>query len=357
MGDQSGIGQRKDDHIELCAREEVEYRLKSTLLEEVDLIHQALPEIAVDEIDMSVELFGKRLAAPILITGMTGGTERAQRINRTLAELADARQIAFGVGSQRAMLVRPETASTYQVRDVAPNVLLLGNIGVVQARDMSTGAAEDLVGAIGADALCVHLNPAQELIQENGDRDFRGCLDALTRLSSELSVPVIAKETGCGIAPATVRALRERGITAFDVSGAGGTTWVGVEVLRARAGRRVIGEDFWEWGIPTAAILASLQGVDATVIASGGLRTGYDVARAVALGATLGGMALPFLRAVEDGGRDAAEAHLDRVIDGLEVAMLLTGSRSLSALRKAPRVIGPNLLRWRDSLRRGRDWS
>ena len=350
---QGDIRQRKVDHIELCAREEVEFRLKRTLFNEVDFIHDSLPELNVAEIDMSTELIGKRLRAPIVITGMTGGAERARQINMLLARLADKHGVAFGVGSQRAMLVRPETSATYKVRDVAPNVVLFGNIGVVQARDMSTQAAQDLVGAIDADALCVHLNPAQELIQEDGDRDFLGCLDAIARLTQELSVPVIVKETGCGLSPSVVRRARAVGVKSFDLSGAGGTTWVGVEVLRAREGRREIGEDFWEWGIPTAASLLALKGEGAELIASGGVRSGLDVARAIALGASAAGMALPLLLAVERGGYEAAEAFLSRVVSGLQVAMLLTGCRNLAEMRDTPRIYGPALLRWVETLNKG----
>lgn len=350
------IQQRKVDHIELCAREDVEFRLKSTLLEEVHLLHSSLPEISMEEIDTGVELLGKRLSAPLVVTGMTGGAARAMEINRVLAAVAEKHQIAFGVGSQRAMVVRPETAATYQVRDVAPTALVLGNIGVVQARDMSTSQARELVDAIGADALCVHLNPAQEMIQVDGDRDFRGCLDAIARLVSELPVPVVVKETGCGLSPSVIRPAMERGVRVFDVSGAGGTTWVGVEALRARPGRRPIGEDFWEWGLPTGAILLAMQrtvgqGEQAPqLIASGGIRTGHDVARAIALGASAGGMALPFLRAVEQGGFDKADAFARTVIDGIEVAMLLTGSRSVAELQRAPRYVGGELERWAETL-------
>lgn len=348
------ISQRKVDHIDLCAREEVEFRLKSTLLEQVHLVHNSLPELDVSELDLSTELVGKKIAAPVVITGMTGGAEKAREINRVLARVAEKHQIAFGVGSQRAMLVRPETTSTYEVRDVAPTALIFGNIGVVQARDISTSEAEDLAGSIGADALCVHLNPAQEMIQVDGDRDFRGCLDALGRLSEELSIPIIAKETGCGLSPAVISALIERGVDTFDVSGAGGTTWVGVEVLRARGNRRIVGEDYWEWGLPTGAVVLAMQDEPVHMIASGGLRSGHDIARAIALGARAGGMALPFLRAVDKGGFEAADFQAQRVIDGIEAAMVLTGSRNLAELRSAPRFIGAELERWAETLHRAK---
>ena len=353
----STIQSRKVDHIELCAREEVEFKLKSTLFEEVHLIHSSLPELAEAEIDTSVEIAGKRLAAPIIITGMTGGAEKARHINHELAAVAERFGLGFGVGSQRAMLVRPETLDTYQVREHAPTALVLGNIGVVQLQEMSHGEVADMVGAIGADAICVHLNPAQEMIQVDGDRDFRGCLDALAEYAAVLDCEVIAKETGCGIAPNLVKTLRARGIKTFDLSGAGGTTWVGVEALRARPGRREIGEDFWDWGLPTAALVASARAQlspeengDTKLIASGGVRNGHDVAKAIALGASVAGMALPFLRAVDRNGVEGASVVAQRVIDGLRVAMLLTGSHNLEELRAAPRHLGPGLRGWLASL-------
>src|SRR5580700_500869 len=215
------IGQRKADHIALCvdgdADGDVGFRKASTLLECVHLVHDALPDLAVDDVDLSVTLFGKKLRAPLVIASMTGGTDEAGRINRELAEIAEERGYGFGLGSQRAMYVRPGTGGTYRVRDVAPSTLVLGNVGVVQARAMTTSEIRLLVDEVGADALCVHLNPAMELVQPGGDRDFDGGLDTLRRLASELGVPVVAKETGCGLSPAVGRRLREAGIRHVDV--------------------------------------------------------------------------------------------------------------------------------------------
>ena len=343
LNDEVHIRRRKVDHIELCAREEVEYRLTTTHLEHVRLLHQSLPEVDMAQIDLSTPFMGRTLQAPLCISGMTGGADEAREINRALATLAQRNGIAFGVGSQRAMLVDPSLLDTYAVRDVAPDVALLANVGVVQATASPTAEIQGLVDAIGADALCVHLNPAQEMIQEGGDRDFRGNVAALARLVEELTVPIIAKETGCGVSPQTAETLREVGVRWVDVSGAGGTTWVGVEALRARPGRRAVGEDFWEWGIPTAASVHFAARAGLQPIASGGLRNGHDVARAIALGARVGSMALPFLRAVREGGLERAQAFLDRVIEGLRVACLLTGSRSAEELRRAPRLIAPPL--------------
>lgn len=340
------ISARKLDHLDLCAEEDVEFRGKTTLFEDVELLHDSLPELDFDAIDTSTTVFGRTLRAPFLISGMTGGAARARDINRQLAAIAEARGYAFGVGSQRAMMRDPSLASTYEVRDVAPNVLLFGNIGAVQAATASTEEVRDLLMGIGADALCVHLNPAQELIQEEGDRSFIGCVQAIARLTDELGVPVIAKETGCGLGPRALEKLSDAGVRWVDVSGAGGTTWVGVETLRAPAHERTVGETLWNWGVPTAASVAFARRAGFGVIASGGVRDGLDVAKAIALGADLVGMALPWLRTAHSDEPDAPDRLADVLERTLRSVMLLTGSKDLAALRGCPRIIGARLERW-----------
>jgi isopentenyl-diphosphate delta-isomerase len=340
------ISQRKSDHLALCASGEVEFRAKGTLLDQVQLVHDALPDRHVDEVDLTTQVFGKRLRAPIMISAMTGGTDEAQELNRDLARAAEQLGLGFGLGSQRAMVLRPETARTYQVRDVAPNMLLLGNLGLVQAREMTTAQVREMVKRVGADALCVHLNPAMELIQPGGDRDFRSGRDVLRRLHEELGVPVIVKETGCGLSRRVGLAVRELGIGAVDVSGAGGTSWVGVETRRAEAETRALGEELWDWGIPTAASIGLLGDLGLTIIATGGVRTGVDVAHALALGATLGGLAAPVLRAYKAGGYEGAVQFLQHVIDGVRAVTFLAGCRTPGELRYAPRVLGSTLRAW-----------
>jgi hypothetical protein len=215
------IAERKQSHLDICAQGPVEYTGKTTLLEEVDLVHDALPELAVDEVDLGVDFLGKRLRAPILVTGMTGGTEEASSINRDLASVAEEYGIAFGLGSQRAMRDHPDLTHTYAVRANAPTTLVLANLGVVQAAATQTAQIARLVETVGADALCLHLNPAQEMIQPGGDRDFRGGLDAVARIVRELGVPVVVKETGCGVSRAAATRLRDAGVRTIDVSGAG----------------------------------------------------------------------------------------------------------------------------------------
>ena len=312
-------------------------------------MHDSLPEVDTDAVDLSVEMFGKKLNAPLLITGMTGGAARAEEINRTLARVAQELGIAFGVGSQRAMAVDPTLTKTFQVREVAPDIVLLGNLGGTQVAAMSVAEIQDVVGAIDADALCVHLNPAQELTQPEGDRNFIGVVDGLRRAVEGLSVPVIAKETGCGLSKRTLEKIKSTGVEWVDVSGAGGTTWVGVEVLRTPPAQRDVGQQFWEWGIPTAASICWAREMGFNIIGSGGLRNGRDAANAIALGADIAGMALPWLRAAFDGGEDAAMAFGETTIQALRHTCVLTGSKDIAALQSAPRLIGPRLSKWTTS--------
>jgi isopentenyl-diphosphate delta-isomerase len=347
------ISRRKEDHIELATRGDVGFKHTTTLFDCIRLIHDALPELDYAAIDTSAEVLGKRLRAPLLIAGMTGGTDRARHINRELASIAEERGYAFGLGSQRAMLKRSDAVITYQVRDVAPTALLLGNIGVVQAASMSSDEVRSLVESVGADALCVHLNPAMEIVQQEGDRDFRKGLATLGRLCAELSLPVIAKETGCGLSSNVARRLRSAGVRHVDVSGAGGTSWVAVETHRADETRRALGEAFWEWGIPTAASVAFVSSAGfETVFATGGVSSGLDVAKAIVLGATAGGIARPVLQALERGGREEALRFLDGVETELRTAMLLVGAGALPRLRCAPKIVVGELAEW---IRQGSD--
>jgi isopentenyl-diphosphate delta-isomerase len=337
---------RKASHLDLCQQEEVEFHGKTTLFEEVDLLHNALPELALDDLDISVEFLGKRLRAPFLITGMTGGTDEAFAINRDLATVAERCGIGFGLGSQRVMQRDPDTAYTFAVRDFAPTTLLLANIGVGQAGEQPAAALRRLIGDVGADALCVHLNPAQELIQPEGDRSFRDGYATLARLCADLGVPVVAKETGCGISRAVGEALRNVGVQHVDVSGAGGTSWVRVETLRGNDRSRHLGGLFSAWGIPTAASLAMLRGAGLELIASGGIRNGLEIAKAIALGARIAGAALPVYRAYRAGGIDGALNFIDELVSGLKTAMVLTGSRTLADLARQPLVLGEHIAAW-----------
>ncbi len=366
------LEQRKAQHLDLAMRPEVEPG-SDPLFSAVKLVHRALPELALGEIDLSARLCGKPLRAPLMIVGMTGGTERAARINRDLARLAEEEGIAFGVGSMRAVLREPKSLETFRVAPAKP-ALLMANLGAQQLAE-APDTAKQLIEQLGADGICIHLNAAQELVQSEGDRDFRGCLDAIGKLAESLGERLIVKETGCGIAPTVVRELLARGVRAVDVSGVGGTSWTRVEELRAKdAYQKELGALLADWGVPTAAAVAAARevidshgvgamgfsasarggGGKASLIASGGLRSGLDAAKAIALGADVAGLALPVLRAHQEGGLEGARAALRGVIDSLRAVCLLTGARDLAALREVPRIILEPLASWLRQLKAGR---
>jgi isopentenyl-diphosphate delta-isomerase len=346
---------RKDAHLELCLTEEVEPAENDPLFGDVHLVHEPLPELAAGDVDSSCPFLGKRLASPLVITGMSGGPERAGALNRDLAKVAEELQIGFGVGSQRAMLASTAVAETFRVREAAPRVALLGNIGLWQARSLKVDGVRRLMDAIGADAMAVHLNAAQEMIQPEGDRDFRDGLSTIAALARSLGGRLIIKETGCGIGPATARKLVDAGVEIIDVSGLGGTSWVRVEALRARGTARALGASYSGWGIPSAACVHSVAraiGPRALLVASGGIRDGLAAAKAIALGAQWVGVALPILRAWETAGAAGARQALIELMEGIRLAMVLTGSRTLKELAARPPVIGPTLGRWIEGLER-----
>ncbi len=340
---------RKDAHLDLCATEEVAPPENQTLFGQVSLIHCAMPELAFDDLDLSTPLFGKTLQVPLLVTGMTGGTERAMQVNRDIALVAEEFGVAFGVGSQRAMAERPELTRTFAVRDVAPKTVLIGNIGLVQAVRLGVDGVKRLFDGIAADAMAIHLNPGQELTQPEGDRDFRGGYQVVGALVKTFGERLLVKETGCGVSPEVARRLVDVGVRHLDVSGLGGTSWVRVEQLRAGGVAREVGAQFSSWGIPTAAAIASVRsavGPGVTLIAAGGLRTGLDVAKAIALGADVGGLALPLFKAQQEGGVAKVREAMRTLVTALKQALLLTGSRTPAELREKPRVVTGDLKDW-----------
>lgn len=318
------IQKRKKEHIEVVLKKDIQYE-KSAGFENVEFIHVALPEMDFEEIDTSVEFLGKKLKAPLIIEAMTGGFEGGEKINKALAKAAEKIGIAFGLGSQRAMLEDKKDKS-YFVREVAPNIPIIGNIGAVQLRKYGVKELEWLVSECDLDALAIHLNPLQEALQPNGDREFSGILERIGKVCEGLSVPVIVKETGAGIDRKVAFKLKEAGVTWIDVAGAGGSSWSKVEYLR---GKGVKG--FEEWGIPTAESIVECKGV-LPVIASGGLRSGIDCAKSIALGAEMSGAAYPFLKALNSG---KLESTIEEWILQLKMCMFLTGSKNIEQLKTA----------------------
>jgi isopentenyl-diphosphate delta-isomerase len=333
------VADRKDAHLALCLGEEVELPADDASgFGALRFEHDALPELDLAAVRTDVELLGKSLAAPIVVGAMTGGTPRAGEVNRRLAAAAARCRVGFALGSQRRMLQDPTTRASYAVRDAAPDLpLLFGNLGAVQL-NYGVGARElrRLVEDVGCDAFNFHLNPLQEAVQPEGDTRFAGLVPRLRAVIPELGVPVLVKEVGSGISETTARKLRELPIAGVETAGVGGTSWSKVESLRATdAVRRGVGELFARWGIPTAESVATCRRVlpDRVVIASGGIRNGIEIAKALALGADAAALALPFLRAA-DRSVEAVVEEIERITAELRTAMFLTGSATVADLRQ-----------------------
>lgn len=330
---------RKEEHLNICSCEDVEFKEITTGLENYYFLHQAVPEIDLSGIDLSISLFGKRLSAPIIISPMVGGIESAIGINQNLAQVAQALGLAMGVGSQRGLISFPELRRTYQVRDIAPDILLLANLGAVQL-NYGFGISEclEIIEAVNADVLVLHFNPLQEALQPEGNTNFSGLLKKIEQVCRALPVPVVAKEVGGGISEKAARHLFEAGVSGIDVAGAGGTCWSEIERKRSldKLGDS-IARNFASWGIPTAeSIIMTKRGApEVSLIASGGIRTGIDVAKAIALGADAAGIATPLLKAAKDSSLEA-ENLLIEVIEVLRVAMFCIGAANISELKLSP---------------------
>jgi isopentenyl-diphosphate delta-isomerase len=328
------ISDRKYEHIRINLEEDVDSAL-TTGLERYRLVHQALPEIALADVDLSQILFGKTQRVPILVSSMTGGTEKAARINRTLATAAQEVGLAMGLGSQRAAINDPDLAPSFRVRDVAPDILLFANLGAVQFNyGYGVDECHRAVEMIDADALILHLNPLQEALQPEGDSNFADLAVKIGKVVRQLEVPVIIKEVGWGISKQTAKRLIELGVAAIDVAGAGGTSWSQVEMHRIEDPyRSQTAGAFVDWGIPTAESIMNVREIDESIplFASGGLRSGIDIAKCLALGANLGGMAGLFLKAAND-SEETAVNTMKMIVDQVRIAMFASGARDLSAL-------------------------
>lgn len=333
------IENRKAEHIRINLEENVDFPHLTTGLERYRFLHQAMPELDLKAIDSTVTLFGKRLSAPILISSMTGGTDIAHRINRHLAEAAQVHGIAMGLGSQRAAVVDSSLAYSYQIRDLAPDILLFANVGAVQLNyGFGIDQCRQAVEMVNADALILHFNVLQEAVQPEGDVNFSGLLQKVEKVCRLVGVPIIAKEVGWGFSERDVRALANAGVAAVDVAGAGGTSWSEVEYHRApTAFHARVARSFADWGIPTAdAILYAKEAAPKLpIIASGGLRDGIDIAKCVALGALIGGLAGPFLKAA-DHSSEAVDQLIRELTAQVRIAMLCSGAKDIPALQNTP---------------------
>ena len=315
------ISDRKLEHLLICENYDVEFKNKTTGFEDIELI------------------FGKKLDSPLFITAITGGHPAAKKVNKQLAVAAESNGIALGVGSQRAACEHPELADTYTVvRENAPDCLLVGNIGAPQLN-----LAEKAVEILDADILAIHLNPLQESIQPEGDLDARGYIDLIHQITESVDIPILAKETGCGISAESAKLLVDAGVDFIDIEGAGGTSWAAVETYRAED--RYLGEIFWDWGIPTAVSTVEVtNAVNVPVISSGGIRTGLEAAKAIALGADAVGMALPFLK--NCASQEALNTFINRFNDSLRIAMFLVGANNIEELKQSNLVIRGKTREW-----------
>jgi isopentenyl-diphosphate delta-isomerase len=329
---------RKSNHVDIVLNNNIDYT-KSTGFEKYEFVHNALPEINYGDIDTSTRFFSHRFSAPIIVSSMTGGFTRARAINAALARFCEEKQIGMGVGSQRQALGNDEYLQSFKVvRQTSKTIFVMGNIGAAQ---VANGFALDnilkIIDMVDANAVAVHLNALQEMIQPEGDRNFRGVIRGISLLVRKTELPIIVKETGAGINAEVAKELIDLGVSAIDVAGAGGTSWSAIETLRRKEKR--IGNGFWNWGIPTAEALVQVNALPARkkikLISSGGIRNGIDIAKSIALGADLCAAAQPFLKALNRGGVKELMKEFDFWVEELKGVMFLTGSANLKQLKRA----------------------
>jgi isopentenyl-diphosphate delta-isomerase type 2 len=392
------LGRRKNQHLEICTSpERFAVEGGDSRLSEVRFLHHALPEVDEAQVDTSVEFLGYKVALPLFISAMTGGSEAGFRANKELARLAQAEKLAVGMGSIRILFGKPELAEHFALKQWAPDVPVVANLGGVQVRDMVHSQIIELIRRLEVDALAIHLNPAQELFQAEGDRDFRGILEAVKRFCQASPVPVVVKETGCGINPAEAARLLKAGAAFVNIAGSGGTNWATVEALRnqefpsarsRKAPSAASAAEFADWGNPTGLVLAALRRLDdagrfgapppkplglpagesfsaarlaaldkkgkkenprpasegilnGRILASGGIRSGRDLAASLILGARLAGSALPFIRAISSGGLEAAQLQVEDLRAVLRRVMVLCDCATVAQLRAAPWRLSP----------------
>jgi len=343
---------RKADHIRICLNENAQAREVTTGFKDVSLVHRALPEIDKQKINLATTVFGHKFAAPIIVGAITGGTAEATRINAAIAEAVEALHLGMGVGSQRAAIENAKLEKTFAIaRKKAPTAFLVANIGGIQlVHGYGLKEVKKAIEIIDADAVVIHLNPLQEAVQPEGQTSFKGVLEKIGEVASAVDKPVIVKETGSGISAEDAKKLEAAGVKGIDVSGAGGTSFAAVEYYRAKGKensvQRFLGDAFWDWGTPTvASLIETVQTVKIPVIASGGVRSGVDVAKALALGASLASLSWPVLRAAVMGAKDTENA-LAFLMEELRNAMFLVGAGKVEQLAKAPVVVTGKTAKW-----------
>ncbi|MCJ7469643.1 type 2 isopentenyl-diphosphate Delta-isomerase [Candidatus Bathyarchaeota archaeon] len=343
---------RKADHIRIALTQNVQARRTTTGFEDLFFVHRALPEVSRNKIDLSTTILDHKFSAPLIVGAITGGTEEATKINGTIAEAVEELGLGMGVGSQRAAIQDKKLAKTFDiVREKAPHAFLIANIGGIQlVNGYGLREVKKAVEMIDADAVAVHMNPLQEAVQPEGETNFKGVLEEIGKIASELGKPVIAKETGAGVAAEDAEKLESAGVKGIDVSGAGGTSCAAVEYYRAKGqtygSQRRLGDVFWDWGMPTVASVVEVsQTVNIPVIASGGIRNGVDVAKSIALGASLASFSQPALQAAVKGVEET-KTMLSLLVDELKNVMFLVGAESVNGLRRAPTVVTGKTAEW-----------
>ena len=341
-------GKRKEDHIRICLGNKAQAKNATAGFEDIQLVHRALPEVNKAKINISTTFLGKKFQAPIIVGAMTGGTEQATQINASIAQAVEKLGLGMGVGSQRAAIEDKKLEETYAVaRKMAPNAFLIANIGGVQlVHGYGLKEVRKVVEMIDADAVAVHLNALQEAVQPEGQTNFKGVLAKICEIAGAIDTPMIVKETGAGISAEDAKALEDAGVKAIDVGGVGGTSFAAVEYYRSSTNQNLSGEAFWDWGIPTAiSLIETAQTVKLPVIASGGVRSGTDVAKALSLNASLASISQPILQVAVKGAKET-ENKLSSLIEELRNALFLVGAEKLSDLSKTPVVITGKTGEW-----------
>jgi len=339
------IEKRKIDHIKLCVEKDVAFKEKTTLLECVELSYKTLPEISLDDVDLSTEFLEKKFNFPVMVSAITGGAQISKKINQDIAKACQGLGIGMGLGSMRAMIESPVLASTYQVRDVAPDIFLAGNIGAAQIKEYSTDLVNKALESVEADALAIHLNAAQEAIQPEGDVDFSNILSRIAEYVEGINVPVYVKEVGHGISFEVAKALKDVGIKAIDVQGAGGTSWTMVDALRHKSG---FGKTFRDFGIPTAVSVIETKnalGGERQLVASGGIRNGLEAIKSTVLGADMVGVAMPALKAQQKSYK-SLQNYLHNFTSEMAIASFLIGCKDVEELAKEEYVVLGKLKEW-----------